>query len=82
MPFEQTRDRPLARTALRAAVRTGRETAGAIAAVGRGIDAVVADLQHTRMMSLLHQLSDHRLAELGISRDDIPDYARRQVENR
>ena len=38
-------------------------------------------LQMARMLSTLSSMSDHRLAQIGISRSDIPKYAATLMEN-
>ncbi|MEL6523948.1 MAG: DUF1127 domain-containing protein [Pseudomonadota bacterium] len=38
-------------------------------------------LQMARMMSSLSNMSDHQLAQIGISRSDIPNYAEKLMAN-
>lgn len=38
-------------------------------------DAALKTLQIARMMTTLSNMSDHQLAQIGISRSDIPKYA-------
>ncbi|WP_108862240.1 DUF1127 domain-containing protein [Ruegeria sp. Alg231-54] len=38
-------------------------------------------LQMARMMSTLSNMSDHQLAQIGISRSDIPNYAEKLMAN-
>lgn len=38
--------------------------------------AVLSTLQMARMLSTLSNMSDHQLAQIGISRSDIPEYAK------
>ena len=38
-------------------------------------------LQMARMLSTLSSMSDHQLAQIGISRSDIPKYAATLMEN-
>jgi len=69
MPFERTR-------------ATAGQTwvAGDIAAaLAAGAGALMRRLQHARMVAVLAQFSDRQLAEIGIRRAEIPDYARRLI---
>ncbi|WP_245744625.1 DUF1127 domain-containing protein [Aliiroseovarius sediminilitoris] len=38
-------------------------------------------LQMTRMLSTLSKLSDHQLAQIGITRSDIPSYAEKLMKD-
>jgi uncharacterized protein YjiS (DUF1127 family) len=42
---------------------------------GAKVNAAVRTLQMARMMSTLSSMSDAQLAQIGISRSDIPEYA-------
>ncbi|MGB3243560.1 MAG: DUF1127 domain-containing protein [Sulfitobacter sp.] len=43
--------------------------------------SVIRALQSARMLSTLTNMSDYQLAEIGISRSDIPRYAEKLMEN-
>lgn len=47
----------------------------ALAAVGSGVAAVGTSLKVARMASALSNLSDHQLAEIGVTRSDIMRHA-------
>jgi len=55
--------------------RPGRPFSGLWQAIG----AVTKRLQHGRMISVLMRLSDAQLARIGITRAQIPSYARSLV---
>ncbi len=43
--------------------------------VGSTTNAALKALQMARMLSTLSSMNDHQLAQIGISRSDIPEYA-------
>lgn len=50
-----------------------------LARFGRGAKSTLTTLQTARMMSVLSDMSDQQLAQIGISRSDIPEYAERLI---
>ena len=46
-----------------------------LAWIGAKAKAAVKALQMARMLSTLSNMSDYQLAQIGISRSDIPEYA-------
>lgn len=46
-----------------------------LARIGAKAHAGLKALQMARMLSTLSSMSDHQLAQIGISRSDIPKYA-------
>ncbi|MDP5220603.1 DUF1127 domain-containing protein [Ruegeria sp. 2205SS24-7] len=46
-----------------------------LAWVGSTASSALKTLQMARMLSTLSNMSDYQLAEIGISRSDIPEYA-------
>ena len=45
----------------------------------RTAQSVIMAMQTARMLSVLSNMSDEQLAEIGISRSDVPDYAGRLI---
>lgn len=61
----------------------GRPRSGLARAIGRGvargIGRSVRALQYGRMIGVLEQLPDHQLARIGVTRAQIPAYARHLI---
>ncbi len=49
--------------------------------LGAKVHAGIRALQMARMLSTLSSMSDHQLAQVGISRSDIPKYAATLMDN-
>lgn len=45
--------------------------------LANGARSALASLQAARMLSLLENMSDHELTQVGISRSDIPSYVKK-----
>ncbi len=64
-------------------IQTARADRGSVAArsiallamIGAKAHAALRALQMARMLSTLSNMSDYQLAQIGISRSDIPKYA-------
>lgn len=52
---------------------------GVSAKVKAAASSGLRTLQMARMMSVLSEMTDHQLHEIGISRADIPDYAKKLI---
>ncbi|RLK07918.1 uncharacterized protein DUF1127 [Ruegeria conchae] len=54
---------------------------GFLARIGATANAALKALQTARMLSTLSNMNDHQLAQIGISRSDIPEYAAKLMAN-
>ncbi|WP_254441343.1 DUF1127 domain-containing protein [Ruegeria atlantica] len=52
-----------------------------LARIGATANAAFKALQTARMLSTLSNMNDHQLAQIGISRSDIPEYAAKLMAN-
>ncbi|WP_282170068.1 DUF1127 domain-containing protein [Ruegeria atlantica] len=52
-----------------------------LARIGATANAAFKALQTARMLSTLSNMNDHQLAQIGISRSDIPEYTAKLMAN-
>ncbi|MEM9105486.1 MAG: DUF1127 domain-containing protein [Pseudomonadota bacterium] len=55
--------------------------AGYLSAIARPLRIMLRASQYAQMVRVLKQMPDSTLSEIGISRSDIPDYAKSLFEN-
>ena len=54
---------------------------GFFSSIGAAFKSFIASAQHSRMLSVLSQMSDAELELIGITRADIPDYTEKLLSH-
>lgn len=54
---------------------------GILSTIGTAFKSFIASAQHSRMLSVLSQMSDAELERIGITRADIPNYTEKLLSH-